>query len=225
MIRRVLEMKQGHKVYRLTRIALDELRVLGAKAVSIEHDLEWDLFFFCGAKSSGDTILDAATLYLTLRELFGPPDSNYDSWKCTFAFNFQIDALTNVSVARYILHVTDWKGAIEFRLYRHDDSSGRQARDRFHPFRDDEISRLDYRYIRSWFYGYLVGFHEAGVVSTDLDSFACIENVLLIYGVRRGRTFEKEFEDEDDYQREIGRLRRAGVPEGIDSLEARLVTD
>lgn len=151
--------------------------------------------------------LNLAEFYVVLKRLFGESSLSIDSYKQGFSFLLLL-AVKNRFL--YIFDLCDFRGHIEFRLYKVLESGRGDMT--YHPFVQEEFSKEEYEQFVELFIGFLEDSSQIYLakIGTEIQipSFAhFIESNLYVYGYMDGVFFEKSFRSQDKYNDYVERLR------------------
>jgi hypothetical protein len=95
------------------RVIPDTTYAKGYSLIPIQNSAYWKV-----GRLLAERPLILPKLYAALTFLTGPGDSNYDDFKGSFSFSFELKVNKNDKVSRYFLHLYHVRSHIEFALYQ-----------------------------------------------------------------------------------------------------------
>lgn len=142
--------------------------------------------------------------FLTLEHLFGKTSDWFDKWKCSFSFPLLLVLKKSAGQFYYLLRVEDYRGSLEFRLYRFLENGvdGYDVNIYREPF-ELEFSRAEINQFICYLYGYLIGAAKVVCVLPLRPFLKCIDSNHILYGYRDGKLFEEQIDLEEDYETAI----------------------
>jgi hypothetical protein len=178
---------------------------LRQQSIPIEVDGMFQLLFLYPLDQTG-TEPQLGALYSALRILFGETGTLYDGYKGSFSFPFLLYIQRGTGRFRYLLEICDWKGGLEFRLWkvvdRPDELGAGLERHVYRKPRPEEFSREECHHYLAHLYGFLQGFIETYLPQIGGEPFLKqIPAKLTLYGYCGGEFFEQEYELETECQK------------------------
>ncbi len=164
--------------------------------------------FECYYGKPPEDTLNLAQYYTGLRCLFGKPGNLYDDWKGSFSFAFKVDVVRKEHIYAYLLHIVHYRGGIDFGFRKIVESPGSHKPSDlgvYHEPLEDEFSGAEMVKVESFMYGYLLGYLRIIQQHASLeapDFVLLTESNQIISGYIDGKFFEREHEDEDDFEAE-----------------------
>lgn len=188
----------------LARLSDPQFSALRRQCVPIEVDGMFQLMLLHPRRPSRPAP-QLGELYTALRMLFGESGTLYDDYKGSFSFPLLLYVKRETGRFRYLLEVDDWKGGLEFHLWKVADRPEELgAGVERHVYRQpipEEFSREELHYYLAHFYGLLQGFIEAYVRTMRCEPFVkAVPAKLALYGHLNGEFFEDRFDSEEEYQ-------------------------
>ncbi len=161
---------------------------------------------------------------LVLEEEFGQSSTHLDSWKQTFSFPFLLAIDKPTGTFRYVLKVEDYRGGLEFNLYRVVDDFNYVGENLqvYHLPIADEFSEDEIEYVITYLWGFLQG---CSIRFSQLQGeikpfFRHVDASHVIYGYWEGKFVEEVIEDSEEYETIVQKLEeRYGEPAISDSTQ------
>lgn len=145
---------------------------------------------------------------LVLEQEFGQSSTHLDSWKQTFSFPFLLALDKPTGTFRYVLKIEDYRGGLEFNLYRVvDDFKYVGELQAYHLPIGDEFSEDEIEYVIT----YLWGFLEERSIRSRLECeikpfFRHVDASHIIYGYWEGKFVEEVIDDSEEYETMVQKL-------------------
>jgi hypothetical protein len=201
--RHYLDLKQGETQFHLWRLTEDEFRQLRSNSLPIKDDGMFLLQLMLSERDNPERLTLPKAL-LTLEHLFGKASDWIDEWKSSFSFPLLL--LLNKPVGRflYLLRIEDYRGSVEFRLYRilENGADGYDINTYREPF-ELEFSREQINQFICYLYGYLAGVARI-VCNQQIQPFIrLIRASHILYGYRDGEFFEEQIDSPEEYEAAI----------------------
>ena len=206
--------------FTLTRIDERALVTLGRNAVQIEEDhifwMQWH------SHRHQPPPLGLPQFFLMMCQRFGDSGTAFDDYKQSFTFPFHMVTRKGETTGDYLVLIEDWKGGLNVRVYRR---FGKPRKDRsawVRP-REEEFSSEDFHFLVSYLDGYLSSLEEAyrPLLAKEAPDFLHrVDSTFLLYGYWKGKPFEHQFEDCDEYDR-----KRAQLMKKFGDWKQKLVAD
>ena len=198
----------------LTPITAREYSEHWQTAQAIEPDYLWTMKFL-GFAARDYPELRSPQLYASLKRMFGETTTMYDDYKCSFGYPFLIHLAKDGGDATYLLLFTDTKRGLWFqysKIHSSDEIAAKQV-DRMRYFTPvpEEFSRDDMQTVSKFFFSSVAESWKTPGSSTE-DFVRSIDAMNFVYGFRDGRPFEADYEDPDEYEEAVRKLRNLGIP-------------
>jgi hypothetical protein len=188
--------------YGIWRLSDTEYTKLRETSLPIK-DYNFEVNYHLGLYS--DRGLKLAEIMTILEWLLGESSDFYDDWKCGFYFPTLLTITKENEMFYYLMTIYDYRGSIQFHLYKIVDNPPKKASDRDtvrQPFPD--FSEEDIKYFTSFFYGYLEGYFEMAKSWIPTKTFIkTIDSNSILYGCKDGKFFEEHYESESLYRLRI----------------------
>ncbi len=175
------------------------------------HEIWWNYI-----QQSDNAQLNEAPLayfFASFERAYGSSGNLYDSYKGAFSFPFAIKILQQEKVIAYLLHVTCWRGTVEFHFLKMIPSDEtRYDKSVIHQPFDDELSEQQMWGISNFLMGYAEGFWTSAErtknrLKTEFleeeyqYSFVkAIDSNGILFGYKDGHFFETSYSDQDEYE-------------------------
>jgi hypothetical protein len=152
-------------------------------------------------------------IYAALKTLFGESTTMYDDYKCSFGYTFLLDINKKGKTSKYTLNFTDLKGGLTFYFQKvlADDELGKYDRGILHKPFDDEFSKDEMRWFKSYFTFFLVGFWDSYGPKYDEEYFRTLSD-RYVYGYVDGEFFLESYEEHDDFLHAVEALKKKNIP-------------
>lgn len=198
-----LEFKQGEIQFHLWRLAEEEYRQFRDHSLPLKEDRMFMIQLMLSERYNPDR-LSLPKVFLTLEHLFGKTSDWFDKWKCSFSFPLLLVLKKSAGQFYYLLRVEDYRGSLEFRLYRFLENGvdGYDVNIYREPF-ELEFSREEINQFICYLYGYLIGAAKVICVLPLRPFLKCIDSNHILYGYRDGKLFEEQIDSEEDYEAAI----------------------
>jgi hypothetical protein len=209
--------------FSLWRLSDEEFRQLRSRSFPIQiDDLFWLLLEL--RQSDRSNLLNLPKALLVLESEFGFSSTYIDSWKQTFSFPFLLAISKPTDIFYYLLIVEDYRGGLEFRLYRivDDLKYANENLEVFHEPIADEFSEDDIKYSICYLWGFLEGYANSLDFSNSQIQpfFRHIDSSHVIYGYWDGKFVEEIIEDLDEYESTVRTLEaKYGEPPISDTVQ------
>jgi len=192
--------------FRLTRQSDVEFGYSRRRSLAIEEDYGFHIQLLSARRP--DETLNFAQMYLTLRHLAGESSLYLDDYKMAFAFPFALDVIKGSQTFAYLLEVRSLRDSIYFTLSKMVDPEDKRLKEhRFFPPFEDEFGRGEIRFFESYFYGYLLGRWETLRPEQCRPFVRCVPSDFIIFGYDGEKTFEEQFESNEQYDEAWQRYR------------------
>jgi hypothetical protein len=220
-----LDLKNGE--YYLWRLSEDEYRKLHENSIRIRIN-ELHIFNFWLSEREDINRLSLPKALLSLEAEFGRSSDFVDSWKCSFTFPLLLRVTRTDGQFLYLLRIGDFRGTIDFWIYRIIESGTDTCNDISQDPIESEFSQEEI----DQFISFLIGFLKSRThsLSPKQPFLMMINSEHLIYGYDGQDFFEEEFESEADYfkaianfDRKFPALRKKLRVEYIQSLLAEII--
>lgn len=198
-----LKLKQGKLQFHLWRLAESEYRQFRVHSLPIKEDKMLMIQLMLSERDNPNR-LSLPKAFLTLEHLFGKTSDCFDKWKCSFTFPLLLVLKKSVGQFYYLLRIGDYRGSLEFRLYRflENEVNGYDVNIYREPF-ELEFSRGEIQQFICYFYGYLTGVAQSICMLPLLPFLKCIGSNRILYGYQDGKLFEEQIDSEQDYETAI----------------------
>ena len=143
---------------------------------------------------------------------FGPSDSLFDSYKGAFSFPFAVKILQDNKIIPYLLHVTSWRGSVEFRFFKvlSFDETRYDINLQHKPF-EDELSEHQMNVLVNFVTGFAEGcwnttqrykdkWNELFPETKQQEFIKAIDSNNILFGYKDGHLFENHYSDQDEYE-------------------------
>ncbi len=196
----------------IKRINDDCYRTLGVHTLAIRecYDVWWNYL----SRSSNVQLNEAPLAYFfaSFERAYGPSGNLYDSYKGAFSFPFAVKILQPNNVIAYFLHVTCWRGTVEFNFLKMIPSDEtRYNKNVIHPPFDDELSESQMQIVCNFIMGFAEGFWKSTERHKDklekwypeesqYEFVKAIDSNSILFGYKDGHFFEMRFSDQDEYE-------------------------
>ena len=185
--------------FSLFRVTDEEYLELRSRSFPIKYN---SLFkFFLSERDEGED-LNLPKWLILLEKKFGRSSKAYDSWKQGFSFPFLLQIEKHSENFYYLLKIEDYRGDLEFRLYRVIDNINYLEKDT--QFSNDpileELSEKEIKYLICYVWGYYKGYAESYFASNPhiTPFYRHIQTKNLVYGYWENKFVELMFEDDND---------------------------
>jgi hypothetical protein len=196
--------------FSLWRLTDEEYEQLRSQSFPIQFN-ELSILWLRGDCNSSDA-LTLPKVLLLLEAEFGLSSRSLDTWKQTFCFPFLMVIAKPIGSFHYLFNIADYRGGLEFRLYRVVDDAKYtdRALEVFHSPLADELTETEIIYVIAYLWGYLEG--RAKVLcdhTAEIEPFfRHVDSNHVIYGYWNGNFVEEVIEDPDEYQKKIELLKQ-----------------
>jgi hypothetical protein len=206
---RAIDIRAEKATYKLIRINDDQFRILRKNCVPISEDYT---FLFHLSRMDDLIYSSQAKMYATLKDLFGESGEYYDDWKGSFSFPFLIHFRKEDREFGYLLKVYNFRSSIEFGLYKLIREGDEEvATDRYHdPFNDFSMDEINY--VIGFLVSFLSGYFETARAILEEPFFHAVESNLILFGCKDGEYFDRDFDNEEEFQAAIEELKAGGIP-------------
>lgn len=181
---------------KIKRILLEKFDDKDTKFIPIENSA----YFHFGSQVNKDSLI-LPKLYASLTHLTGTSDSNYDDYKGSFSFTFELEVNKNQEVSRYLYHIYHYRSYIEFSV--HHIVSDADSRDKriMHKPNDALFSDEDIIIFSLHFCGFVMGYIEGTkYLPKPFQNYS--DSNLLCFGYSDSEYFYKKYDDYEQYHEE-----------------------
>ncbi|NER99054.1 MAG: hypothetical protein F6J86_35410 [Symploca sp. SIO1B1] len=195
--------KQKATQYHLWRLTEDEYRQLRNSSLPIKIDSKLMLQLMLSERDNPER-LSLPKALLSLEDNFGKSSDRFDEWKSSFSFPLLFRLDKPVGRFFYLLRIGDYRGALDFLLYRllENGADGYDIRTYREPF-ELEFSRKEINEFICYVYGFLTGF-ALSTCNRPIEPFIrSIDSNHILYGYRDGEFFEEQIDSQEEYQAAI----------------------
>lgn len=153
-----------------------------------------------------ESTLNLAQTFVVLEALFGETSRDYDDYKSSFEFPLFLHLQKSSGSYPYVFKVLDYKGSLEFNLYRIIDGEDQTCRAAYQKPRSAEFSSDEIEFFYNYFFGFLEGYFSTACSTIIRPFFRTMDSCWGIYGCKNGKYFEKYYATEKTYTAAINRL-------------------
>jgi hypothetical protein len=195
--------------FELWRLSDEEYRQLRSRSLPIKFD-SFLLLHLALSQRGNPNKLTLPKALLVLEKNFGQSSNYIDTWKQSFSFPFLLTIEKSNDVFHHLLRIEDYRGGIQFELYRIVDDLkhvGKNINICHQPI-EDEFSLPDIEYVFSYLWGYLEGLaSHLHLLQPEIQPFfRKIDSNNVVYGYWDGQFVEKSFENRKKYERLVQEL-------------------
>lgn len=186
----------------LWRVTEDEYRLIRENSVPIKVDgMFWIRLFLSERDNPNRLTLSKA--FITLEYLLGKSSDWFDDWKSSFSFPTLLRLKRDAKQFFYLLRLEDYRGSLEFRLYRVllDGVENYDVQIYQKPF--EEFSSADINLFFARLYYYLAEVAKLTSQSHQQPFMKVIRSSHALYGYKNGAFFEDEIDDEEEFNAAI----------------------
>ena len=200
-IRPQYQFESSQFYFSLLRLTDDEYKEFRTRSFPIRYDtmVLWSLR---RRRQNGSSLLMLPKLFVLLEKEFGRSSTFYDSWKQGFSFPFLLKIQKSIGPLYYLLRIDDYRGGIEFNLYRVIDEAKFSEKDPdiYQSPIEEELSEMEISHIVSYIWGFYEGYAESYFTLNPhiTPFFRYIASENLVYGYWDDQFIEKVFEDDND---------------------------
>lgn len=189
--------------FSLWRLSNQEYFQLRSRSFAIGYNDLFVLRLSLEAENSPDKLNLPKALLLLERD-FGQSSTNLDSWKQTFSFPFLLALDKPNGTFHYVLKIEDYRGHLEFNLYRVVDDLKYVGENLeiYHLPIENEFSEDEIGYVISYLWGFLEGRSTqfSKLKSEIKPFFRHVDSNHLIYGYWNGKFVEEVIDDSGAYE-------------------------
>jgi hypothetical protein len=203
--------------FELWRLNDAEYKQLRSRSFSIRYNSLFMLSLASMDRGKLDELILPKVL-LVMEEEFGKSSKYIDDWKQTFSFPFLLAIHKPHGIFYYLLRIEDYRGGLEFNLYRIVDELrhvGLDLRVSHLPI-EDEFSNTEIEYLVSYLWGFLqANSRYLHVLQPEIKPFfRHVGASHILYGYWDGKFVEEVIENETKYLRAVKKLEaKYGEPE------------
>ena len=195
--------------FSLWRLTDDEYCDLRTHSFPIQYDALF-LWHLRQSDVSEYPLLNLPKLLFLLEKEFGRSSKLYDEWKQGFSFPYLLAIQKAIGPLYYLLKIADYRGGIEFNLFRVIDNVKyiNENPEHYHPPIADELTETEIQHMVSYIWGFYQGYAESYFKSEPhiTPFFRDIPSNHLIYGYWEDHFVEQFFEREEDYREVVTKL-------------------
>jgi len=171
---------------------------------------DWDLQMYLSFHYYEKNDFDLSKIYTALYSRFGS-HNNYDDYKCSFAYRFQLDIEKEGKKSTYLLALMDVKGNMPYFTYYRKPDPEKDA-SYYHSPLEEEFSKKEMKdctlslitFLRLYFLSLKSFFND--------PFYRVVPAAYIIYGFMEGEFFQKQYpyeseEDSKNFQKEITRFK------------------
>lgn len=198
-----VELKYRETQFCIWRLTDEEYQQLRDNSLPIKEDSRFFLHLALSEHYNPER-LTLPKAFLTLEHLFGKTSHQFDDWKGTFSFPLLLEVRKDAGCFFYLWRIYDHRGSLYFPLYRvlENGANGYNVNAYRDPF-ELEFSREEINQFISYFYGYLIGVSKWIYRFSTRTFLKKIDSENIIYGYKDGEFFERQFDSEEEYEKEI----------------------
>ncbi|MEM9213248.1 MAG: hypothetical protein AAGD25_02780 [Cyanobacteria bacterium P01_F01_bin.150] len=199
-VRPQYQFESSHFYFSLLRLTDNEYQEFRTRSFPIRYDtmVLWSL----RQKSQNNpNLLMLPKLLILLEKEFGRSSKAYDSWKQGFYFPFLLKIQKPSGPFYYLLVIADYRGGIDFSLYRVIDDAkfSEKEPEVYQSPIEDELSDLEIAHVVSYIWGFYKGYANSYFAQNPhiTPFFRYIASENLVYGYWDDQFFERVFEDDN----------------------------
>lgn len=154
--------------------------------------------------------IELAKIYSALTYLVGYGDNNYDSYKGSYSFWFELEVSKNNKTSRYLYHMYHFRSYMEFLIYQIADLDDQRDPNSYNPPQDDLFSDADICFFSNYFCGFFIGFTE-GITKTGTIKpnpfMKSSQSNLMLFGYKDGQYFCNNYDIYEDFEKAYNSLK------------------
>lgn len=204
--RKYLILHQNENKIHFWRLSEDEFRQLRCNSVPTKTDGMFLLQIMLAERHNPNR-LTLPKAFLILERLFDKSSTWFDDWKGSFSFPLLVKIQKPDSAFLYLLRIEDFRGSIEYRLYRvlEDGPNGMDIYAFKSPV-ESEFSNQEINEFIHLVHEFLTDATYFFVKQEFQPFFKRIDSNNILYGYQDSAFFEEQIDSEEEFQAKVNAL-------------------